>query len=267
MSVDSKQTDTTSGSVKKRGLLRTILWTVLILTAVTAMAFLLYVGRYYDTAPEAMDYYLNSPGRVQLHESNRGIFLDGPGQERALVFYPGGKVEYTAYLPLLYKLAEGKEGIDCFLVRMPFHLAIFGKNAADKIVKEYAYSEWYIGGHSLGGAVASMYAADHEELSGLILLAAYPTGPVHVPVIEIYGSADGVLRQKKREEADAYLPDGARVEVLEGGNHAQFGNYGIQKGDGEAAITAEEQQDMTVRLIREWIGNGNGTNDGNGTNE
>ena len=41
--------------------------------------------------------------------------------------------------------------------------------------------------------------------------------------------------------------------VIEGGNHAQFGNYGPQEGDGTAGITAEEQQDETVRLILEWM--------------
>ena len=41
--------------------------------------------------------------------------------------------------------------------------------------------------------------------------------------------------------------------MIEGGNHAFVGNYGRQKGDGEAGITAEEQQEKIVRLVMEAI--------------
>lgn len=36
---------------------------------------------------------------------------------------------------------------------------------------------------------------------------------------------------------------------IEGGNHAQFGNYGEQKGDHAAGISREEQQAQTVEAI------------------
>ena len=41
---------------------------------------------------------------------------------------------------------------------------------------------------------------------------------------------------------------------IEGGNHAQFGNYGPQKGDQPATISAEEQQAQTVAAIEEFLG-------------
>ena len=40
---------------------------------------------------------------------------------------------------------------------------------------------------------------------------------------------------------------------IEGGNHAQFGNYGKQKGDIDATITAKEQQNITVEAIIDFI--------------
>ena len=40
---------------------------------------------------------------------------------------------------------------------------------------------------------------------------------------------------------------------IQGGNHAQFGNYGPQKGDLPAEITAEEQQAQTVAAITDFI--------------
>lgn len=43
------------------------------------------------------------------------------------------------------------------------------------------------------------------------------------------------------------------IVVIEGGNHAQFGNYGKQKGDSDAMISSEEQQDMAVEAIKEFL--------------
>ena len=40
---------------------------------------------------------------------------------------------------------------------------------------------------------------------------------------------------------------------IQGGNHAQFGNYGPQKGDAPATISAEEQQARTVEAVAEFI--------------
>ena len=65
----------------------------------------------------------------------------------------------------------------------------------------------------------------------------------------IYGSEDGVLNMVKMEEANRYLPGNSEKYIIEGGNHAQFGNYGIQDGDGNAFISSEEQQHRTVDII------------------
>ncbi len=98
-----------------------------------------------------------------------------------------------------------------------------------------------------------MYAAD-RVLDGLILLAAYPTKEAGEPTLEIYGSSDGVLNLKKREKGDRYLPEGSEIFVIDGGNHAQFGNYGDQKGDGQAAVSREEQQRAAARKILDFCG-------------
>ncbi len=221
---------------------------------------LVYMSRYYradETAQAYLDGQADADGGtspVQIVDIEQGLFLDGAGTENALVFYPGAMVEYTSYLPLLYKLAE--DGIDCFLVRMPANLAIFGKNKADRIIRYNPYEHWYIGGHSLGGAMAADYAARHgEELDGVIMLGAYPVKTLSgdLKVLELYGSEDGVLNMEKRQEAEKYLPRNAVTEVIDGGNHAQFGNYGLQDGDGEARMSAQEQQSVTAAKLEEVI--------------
>ena len=242
-----------SGKTKKIDVLRKLgrKWLVLpVVVIVTAVSVCMtYFSDYYRASASVQQALAEQPD-VVAELIPEGLFLDGPGSETALIFYPGAKVEYTAYAPLLQKLAA--DGVDCFLVKMPVNFALFGKNRASRIMEKYSYARWYLGGHSLGGAVAAMYAADHE-LEGLVLLAAYPTEPVDEMVLEIYGSEDGVLNRERRSAGDALLSRDSRVEMIEGGNHAQFGDYGLQKGDGQAGISREEQLEITVRLIEEMI--------------
>ncbi len=212
-----------------------------------------YFGTYSRATPEAAA-LLQGSDAVQVKAVSKGWLLDGPGTEDALIFYPGGKVEATAYLPLLTALAE--DGVDCFLVRMPLNMAFMDLNAAAAVQADYAYNRWYIGGHSLGGAMAAVYAAEHGEgLSGLILLAAYATKPLdgRLAVLELHGSEDGVLNRDKLEQGRQYLPASALSEELAGGNHAQFGDYGPQRGDGTATISREEQTRWAVDRIEGMI--------------
>ena len=218
---------------------------------VLILGFLLYTGQYYHAEPSALP-ALESDPSVSVTKTDYGWLFDGPSKRDALIFYPGAKVEETAYAPLLHQLAE--EGMDVCLVKMPFHLALFGMNKADDLIAEYDYSRWFIGGHSLGGTMAANYASEHEaQLTGLVLLAAYPTKKLgdHLVVTSIYGSEDGVLNMEKLKEGEQYLPEDTVSQVILGGNHAQFGNYGEQNGDGNAAISAAQQQRQTVELILE----------------
>ena len=217
---------------------------ILILILLAGFAF--YVRDYYHADP-SVERYMGSLDNVYTEEIPEGLFLDGPGEDRALVFYPGGKVEYRAYLPLCHKIAA--KGIDCFLVEMPCNLAILDIDKADSVFGNYSYSEWIIGGHSLGGAAAALYAAGHrEQVQGLILLGAYPTKQLgkDLRVLEMYGSEDRVLNRSKLLKGNAYLPEHTVSEEIPGGSHAGFGCYGPQKGDGQALISGEEQQEITA---------------------
>ncbi|MCD8084735.1 MAG: alpha/beta hydrolase [Clostridiales bacterium] len=220
-----------------------------------AVVIIWYGSDYYhaDTAQ-----YLQSTDAVQVTEISDGLFFDGSGTDAALIFYPGAKVEYTAYAPIMMELAE--HGVDCFLLEMPYNMAIFGMNRADEILSAYSYENWYISGHSLGGAMAASYAAGHtEELDGVVLLAAYATESLDgLPALAIYGSEDGVLSMEKLETGRQYAEDYTEI-CIDGGNHAGFGCYGAQSGDGAAGITQEEQWAQTVETILDWM---NGRNSG-----
>lgn len=213
-----------------------------------------YVNDYYR-ADHFVEQYLQSGSTVTVTTEDHIVFLDGAGTEHALIFYPGAKVEYTAYVPLFYQLAE--QGIDCFVVKMPGNLAILGMNKAEDIMQEYAYENWYLSGHSLGGAMAANFAAGcAEDLDGLVLLAAYPTkdlSETDLAVLSVYGSEDKVLNAEKLEEGRLLMPKEYTELCIEGGNHAWFAYYGEQEGDGTAVITREEQQKRTIEAILELL--------------
>jgi len=231
-----------------------VLIILLALIAVLCGAFFIYAADYYH-ASETCGAALSSDSSVTVKKTDTGYLFDGPSEDHALIFYPGAKVESTSYAPLLHRLAA--EGFDVFLVDMPFNLAIFGKNKASDILNEYgsSYDQWYISGHSLGGAVASMYVAgdNGSAFEGIVFLASYPASqvPDNMACLLITGSEDTVINRKNLEDSRSLLPSSAVFHTIEGGNHARFGNYGEQKGDGKASLTPSEQQEETVRIIVE----------------
>ncbi len=176
-----------------------------------------------------------------------------------LVFYPGARVDANAYAPLLFKLSE--RGVFCVLVDMPFDMAFFDIDAAGSVQAEFPQVQrWYLAGHSLGGAMAAAYLGQGDNAvawDGLMLLAAFSTSDLTasgLDVLTVVGKNDGVVNRDKLESCAANLPASARTATIPGGNHAQFGNYGAQKGDGQASITADDQQSQTADLICELMG-------------
>lgn len=177
--------------------------------------------------------------------------FDGKGNESALIFYPGAKVEYTSYAPLLKNISS--RGIDCYAVEMPFNLAFLGQNSADDIIKNSSYEHYFISGHSLGGAMAASYINGTNNTDGLILFAAYPSSEIEKPVLSIYGSCDKVLNMDKYNKSKSLIKGNFTECIIDGANHAQFGYYGNQSGDGKALISAKLQQNQTVNKIISFI--------------
>ena len=230
------------------------LWIALIATglvlAVLFGACAIYLGDYYHADMAAVEAF--APNVSMQTGENGNIVFAPENAEAGFIFYPGGKVEHTAYVPLMKALAE--KGILCVLVEMPFRLAVFDSNAADGIREQYPQIEkWYIGGHSLGGAMAASYVADHTDaFAGLVLLGAYSTADLTqsgLTVLSVYGSEDRVMNREKYAAGKSNLPADFTELVIDGGCHAGFGMYGPQDGDGTPTITATEQITRTADAI------------------
>ena len=178
-----------------------------------------------------------------------------PSGSAGLIFYQGGKVQALAYAPLLLPLVD--QGISVFLPEMPFNLAVFKADVALRIMAAHPeITTWWIGGHSLGGAMAASFVYDHpSEVAGLLLLAAYPqdSKPINGfngQVLAFFATRDGLVNTEEIPKWADLLPAQAEILRIEGGNHAQFGSYGPQKGD----LTAEIAEAAQQNYVREaWL--------------
>lgn len=223
-------------------ILLSLLFSILMMTLVS----LGYLSFYYHANEQA---FITSD-KVTVTQIDGGFFYDGPGTQRALVFYPGAKVEASSYHNLMVRLSEN--GLDCFLARMPFNMAIMGSDRASSFLSRYNYESYTACGHSMGGLVISSYATEHDDVfDSLVLLASYPTSPIseNLSLVSIYGTSDGCLNRSSYENSRIYWPSDSTEYVIEGANHAGFASYGPQKNDGVALMTSDEQIERTALLI------------------
>ena len=240
---------------KRKRKLFIIVTSIVLVIAVLVGVCTIYLGDYYKADDEAIGAFLPQ-GSTWKEEPNGNIVFEPDNAITGLIFYPGGKVEHAAYIPLMQACAE--KGILCIITEMPFNLAVFDINAADGIQKEYPQVEhWYIGGHSLGGSMAASYLEKHtDEYEGLILLGSYSTADLSdaaLEVLSIYGSEDQVLNREKYNDNISNLPKDFKEIVIEGGCHAYFGMYGAQDGDGTPSISNSEQILQTAEYIAQMI--------------
>lgn len=221
-----------------------------------AAACAVYLSDFYHADMELVEAFAAEQAVEMRREENGYLVFEPDAANAGFIFYPGGKVEYTAYIPLMKSLAS--EGILCVLVKMPFHLAVFNVDAADGIAEQYPQiKHWYIGGHSLGGAMAAAYLSECAgEFDGLILLGAYSAADLSetdISVLSVYGSEDLVLDREKYESSRENLPEAFEEIVVEGGCHAHFGMYGPQDGDGTPTLTNAEQIAVTAAAIAAMV--------------
>lgn len=229
---------------KNKNRIKILLVSFLGIFLVLTLSFLIYVSDYYEADDIAVS-LMDIDAEIQVAE-NLTIISPPIPSDTAFIFYPGAKVEAIAYLPILEKLKQ--KGITCILVKMPFNMAIFDSNAADDVFELLPnITNWYIGGHSMGGAMASSYASKNsDKVKGLILLGAYIYGDYPPEkTLTVYGTFNSNLEKN--------IDYTENIIVIDGGNHAQFGNYGEQKGDPNATISNEEQQDIAVDAILRFI--------------
>lgn len=246
-----------AGKKSRRKLWTIVLIALLLVVLIGVMSSLLTrrgaqksIEEYRTLFPKAQIAVL-SDGSVELKPG------DGTGAKDAgFIFYVGAQILPEAYIPLLARLAEA--GYFCSIPKLPFQMANFKPDAAAEVMAAHPeIKNWYVGGHSMGGLTVAGFAADNTDtVKGIVLLAAYPMrdlSAVGLPVLSIYGDKDGVLNKKRYEAFLSEAPAELEEHILPGGNHAQFGDYGFQPRDNEAAVSQEEQQAATANILLDWL--------------
>lgn len=237
---------------------------LLALTLLGAGAFVYWANDAAPPMPEALT-ALKSDEFVQFSDQNGWLVFRPASQGDTLakplntgfILYPGGRVDYRAYAPLARAIAE--QGYLVVVPPMPLNLALLNVNAAAPVMQAFPeIQHWAVGGHSLGGVAASMFAHNNpQQAKGLALYASYPSENMQTypgAVTLIYGTNDGLATAQKIQAAKPNLPLQTTYVPIEGGNHSQFGFYGAQAGDNPATLTRAEQQqqsvDATVEMLR-----------------
>ncbi|SEK31579.1 alpha/beta fold hydrolase [Paenibacillus sp. OK003] len=229
------------------------------LIVIVVIGLLVYLNSITYSPSEQAELAFQNDNQVKVTEVKDGYKFEpqtGEVIEPNIIFYPGGLVEPESYSPFARELAL--RGHRVYIAEMPLNLAIFGQNKADSFLEEHPDESFVIGGHSLGGSFAARYASEHsEKLKGVFFLASYADegGSIKdtdLSVLQITGTADGVLNKEAWESAKTNLPADTLYVGVEGGNHGQFGSYGKQKGDNDPAIEEEQQLKQVVDAVEEW---------------
>lgn len=227
-----------------------ILIPLLIVLAVAVIGFIVWANTPLAPTTEALT-ALESNRAMQVSDTNGWIVFRPTTDvlKTGFIFYPGGRVDPRAYAPQLRAIAE--QGYLAVIVPMPFNLAVFGIDSAQRVIDAYPdIQHWAIGGHSLGGSMAARFVQGHPgAVQGLVFWASYPDidlSSANIKAVSIYGTSDAVAQRGTITDSAARLPAGTPFVAIDGGNHSQFGAYGLQPGDNVASASPADQLAQTV---------------------
>ncbi len=235
---------------------------IIILAAVILIAlaaFYAYVLVQTYQAEEAYLSEIKARDTLEIIEESR-VFVIIPAEinptHPAIIFYPGGLVAPEAYL---YKMGHVAECLQApvYVIKAPFNAAIFDINAAAQVIDNFNLETAWVGGHSLGGISAARFTAENmNKVEGLFLFGSYSDQDLsnfEGKVISIMGEQDLIINRENYQEAKQSLPTGAQIIEVEGLNHSDFGNYGLQSGDGTSSLSDEEVVEIICGSFKEHL--------------
>ena len=245
--------------MKKKSLKFKISISIVAILTILVGIFFIYTSSYYKAQSYATESLKSDPNVNIKIEKNGDIFFNPKSDKKKVgfIFYPGAKVENSAYSPMAKEIAS--KGYPVILSKMKFNLAILSPNKAKDILDKYQdINSWVIGGHSLGGVMASDYALKDSKIKGLVLLASYPKDNKDftksgINVLSLWGSNDKVADLNKVKSAKKVMSVNSKFIEIPGGNHGGFGDYGQQKGDGKSLIDNRNQINITSNEIIKFL--------------
>jgi pimeloyl-ACP methyl ester carboxylesterase len=183
------------------------------------------------------------------------------------LFQPGAKVDARAYVSALRPLALA--GHVVVIAKQPLGIAFLATNAIDSARSEFPnVTKWVVGGHSLGGTVAALQATGAQVQSsdsgsasvapivGLVLFASYPAADMsnsNMPVLSLSGEKDGLSTPGAIAASRPNLPSSTTFIEIPGANHASFGDYGMQFGDGVATASLANSHAAITKATLDFV--------------
>ena len=201
---------------------------------------------------------------VTIRQTERSFVIEpaAGGSDVALVFIPGAKVDPAAYLWKLSGIVA-ESGATVVITEPTLNLAFLDTRALSAFTADAPdVAEWYVGGHSLGGVRACQLAATGADaapeppIAGVVLFGSYcadDLSATDLRVLSLVGARDGLSTPGKVAESASLLPADAQTVLLEGANHASFGDYGPQPGDGVATASDEETRDRLAVAVSDFL--------------
>ena len=238
-----------TGKILKQGL-----FAILIAVVLGGAMFLFWTKQVADVEENAKQ---SIEGKYELIDDVY-IYGDIKTAKAGIIFYPGAKIDPLAYGTTADMIASN--GYAVFVPKMFLNMAILSSDQANAIIKKYSEIQtWVIGGHSLGGVAAAQYMDMYpDKAKGLFFLASYPSESMdfsqeNFPMLSIYGEKDGLTEITDIEANKKYMSENTTYHEIQGGNHSQFGSYGLQSKDNEASISREEQQKEIAEVLDKWM--------------
>lgn len=230
---------------------------VSVVLALAAFAFIVFFVWSQQVAQADKDSIkkVRGTGAVGITETDHSYVLRPTGYRNGLglVFVPGGRVAPNAYIYKLSGLVESL-GMTVVITKPYFNLAFFDFRPFSTFTYDVGGIErWYVGGHSLGGVRACGYAQDaRSNIRGIVLFAAYCDKDVSVPALSLRGEFDGLVSTEDIRSHESHLLEGNDYYEVEGANHASFGSYGLQSGDGSATIDSAVMRNEITGYLGSW---------------
>ncbi len=191
---------------------------------------------------------------VSITSTDRSIVIipTGAPSGEGLVFIPGAKVDPYAYLFKLTGIVE-ESGVTIVITKPTLNLAILDQRPLETFTSDAQEVEtWFVGGHSLGGARACQIAGE-ADVAGLVLFGSFCANDLsnsQLTVLSISGSEDGLSTPEKIQSGAVLLGAATKFVEIDGFNHADFGDYGPQSGDGVSRLTSDQARAaLTAALV------------------
>ena len=231
------------------GIISLVLIFFLTIVLLVVVAFIIWAGSARKPQIEALE-AMKSNDLVDVRTDRWLVFCPKEKDPKVgFILYPGARVDARVYSPAAQAIAA--KGYLMVIVPMPLNLAGFAINRASEVINSFPHIvHWAIGGHSHGGSMAASFAYNNPStIKGLVLWSSYPAGKndfstKDLAVSSIYETLDGRSVMKGIDLYRNRLPPQTRWAPIEGGCHAQFGWYGLQKNENVPTISHEAQQEI-----------------------